>query len=186
MVTTFIDYFAKFEVGQGSEDLFAELTVRQPGTADLFATFTLKTGQENLFATFTLKTGQENLFAELMVRQETSVDLFNYFVVRQTDTANLFAEITVRQETSVDLFNYFVVRQTGTPAELFAYFEAQVTKDLKGIFIARQTGTANLFAEIVIRHPDELDLAAEFRVTVEGWEMQGVSAELYKTLGVLS
>lgn len=145
MVTTFIDYFAKFEVGQGSEDLFAELTVRQPGTADLFATFTLKTGQENLFA-----------------------------------------ELMVRQETSVDLFNYFVVRQTGTPAELFAYFEAQVTKDLKGIFIARQTGTANLFAEIVIRHPDELDLAAEFRVTVEGWEMQGVSAELYKTLGVLS
>ena len=158
MVTTFIDYFAKFEVGQGSEDLFAELTVRQPGTADLFATFTLKTGQENLFATFTLKTGQENLFAELMVRQETSVDLFNYFVVRQT----------------------------GTPAELFAYFEAQVTKDLKGIFIARHTGTANLFSEIVIRHPDQLDLSAEFRVTVEGWEMQGVSAELYKTLGVLS
>ncbi len=143
-------------------DLFAEFTVRRPGTQDLYAKFEIQDSAE-LFAKFEVQvtqTGTGDLYAEVVIRQPGTQDLFSELIVRQAGTTDLFSEFVVQQVATQELFSEFSVQQSGT-AELYA--EA----------IIRHSDVEELFAELVVRHPGTLDLFAEFITRQEA------SASLY-------
>ena len=188
MVDANLDLFAKFEVGQGSADLFSELVVRQPGSANLYARFETQATQ-NLFAEFTVRQpGTQDLFTELIVRQpgsaelkaifevgQDSVNLFAAFIVQQTGTQDLFTEIVIRHSASVDLTMEFTLSPvfSGTPQNLFSKFfvGSDGTRDLYAKFTTQVT--INLKAVFVVRHEAVGDIFVKFKVMVffgEGWE----------------
>ena len=109
------------------------------------------------------------------------------FVVNQSNaSATLKCIIDVNQSNaSATLKGITIIRHEVTKG-LFTKFEVTHSEELKGLFIVRHSASVTLKGISVIRHPDNLALRAEFRITVEGWEMQGLSAAVYRDLGVIS
>jgi len=114
----------------------------------------------------------QQLKSLLTVRHSDSTALKGEFYVLTTKTGSedLQAELLLRQLTS----------------DLKGIFSAQSTANLKGLFIVRHVSSAALKGIATIRHPDTEILSAEFRVSIEGWEMQGLDASVYRDLGVIS
>jgi len=141
--------------------------VRYIATQDLYAVFEAQ-GAAYLYAKFTT---------------QAAADLAGIFIVRHTATKDLYAKfelaqweelrgiLVTRHTTTKDLYGKLEVRHTATK-HLYAKFESQATAQLKGFFVVRCCN----FEEI----------AAGFRVTFEGWVMQGINAEVLEVLGIIT
>jgi len=122
------------------------------------------------------------------VRHSASASLKSTFFVRMAyGSAALKAVFHVGQN-SANLKALAIIRHSVTkslPAELVVRHASSI--EFKGITIIRHSTSTILKAILVVRHTAvSLSLRAEFRVTVEGWEMQGLSAGVYEALGVIS
>jgi len=131
------------------------------------------------------------------------------FTVSRSASANLYAKFTT--QATADLAGTFIVRHAAAK-DLYAKFELAQWEELKGILIARNSSSVALKGISVIRHTATRDfyakfgsvstaqlkaffvvrccsfeeIAAEFRVTFEGWVMQGINAEVLEVLGIIT
>ena len=121
----------------------------------------------------------QQLFAKASITH--SLDLYAKATTQATNSLFAKAGITHSENLHGDAtirYNY---------EELYAKAETQATRDLTGIATIRHSGTGEIFSKVTIRHSGTTDdLRAEARVTVEGWEMQGLTATVYRDLGVIS
>jgi len=113
-------------------------------------------------------------------------ELKSLLTIRHPSSENLNAEVYVlsTKTGSVDLEAEVTLRQL--TRDLQAEFTSQATTTLKGIMSIRHSASVTEKAIFVVRHPDTGTLSAEFRITIEGWEMQGLTAGVYRDLGVIS
>lgn len=139
------DLYARFEVGQGSRNLFAKMRVYPHFNAPpkvIFAKFFVGSdGFKDLYAKFNVQ-ATKNLKAVFIVRHSASRDLKVKFRVYIFFT-----------EGWADLKTEFIVDHTLDAAD-----------DLLAAFISRQSAFQELFNKIIIRHSDEKEIPAEFIV----------------------
>ena len=121
----------------------------------------------DLDASFDVGQNSASLKAIFLPRYAASTNLKGIMVINQV--ADLKAILQITQWN--DMKAVFVVNQH---------------EDLKGIMTIRHSTSSTVFAKATIRHPDTEGLSAEFRITIEGWEMQGLTAGVYRDLGVIS
>jgi len=141
---------------------------------------------EQLGAEFHIGQDSEALQGIFIVRHSTSATLKGVVIINPVES--LKGILIVRNISSADFKGYCTVRQTATlglPAEFIVRHSDSAT--LKGISSIRHSSSTTLKGLCIVRHmASPLSLTSEFRVTVEGWEMQGLDAGVYRDLGIIS
>ena len=176
------DLIVYFEVGQGSESLYAEFETYPAAdlyakfetypAADLYAKFETYPAAD-LYAKFEIRYDTRNPFAKFMIRQIGVADLFAYFrrepvwsgsprnlfsIFEIQDSAELFSKLIVRHTSTINLYAKFELRQA--TEILFTKFRmGQITKELYAKFVTQVT--KNIFSEFTVRHPGITDLFAK-------------------------
>ena len=171
------------------ENLFAKFSVLGTNSANLYASFTLKTGDTSLYAKFETSTvtatpedfkailtvgqsGSANLSAEFIVQQPTE-DLKGVFTVRY-GKANLYVRFhindvivagTITSQLDTDIADILDATPTVT-SEYLITGTLQTYADLKAVFIINNV--ANLKAITAIRQSATKDLKATFDVKTPG------------------
>lgn len=151
------------------KQLFTKGVIRHDATNDLSATGEVGQNSVNLQAEGTIRYLETQLFAKGII----------------THFEQLFAKGISRQASSNTLFAKGIIRHTATK-DLFAdggiaHFEQLFAKG-----IIRHASSNTLFGKGIIRHSTDIILRAEGRITAEGWAMQGLTAGVYRDLGVIS
>ncbi|KKN63869.1 hypothetical protein LCGC14_0497470 [marine sediment metagenome] len=166
------ELLVKFEVGQGSQELYAHVVIqdtedlyghaiiRQPASADLYASFEAQVAL--------------NLYAHAIIRNIDSAEVYAHFIVKNIIFAELYGHAEIQQPASVELYAHTIIKNTAA-AEAYAHL------------ITRNVSSLEVYAHAEIRHPDSTVLYAFFIVrqpaSAEGYAhaiiRQPGSAELY-------